>query len=158
MNGKQEPEKSTDRQCKHCGLWFDRRGHIPHQRNCDFEQYDRTIVPLVDDGEGGTGEALDDAHPTPTDDVGGGGTPDGPTPTNDLARTDGAGLGLEGPPKPSTDVDDDNVGCCDDPARRALDLGAELVLEDGTTVLAQRGDELCDACGALVESDGSVRR
>jgi len=107
MNGKQEPKKSTDRQCKHCGLWFDRRGHIPHQRNCDFEEYERTLIPLEDEGGEGTEEASTEQDPTPTDGVGDGSTPEGSTPPSDPARTDGAGLGLEGPPETMTDVDDD---------------------------------------------------
>lgn len=106
MKGHREQQKSSDRQCKHCGLWFDRRGHIPHERNCDFQEYDRRIIPLEDSG----GEAAEDGSvekdPPPQDGVGDGPTPEGSDPSDDPARTDGSGLGLEGPPETPTDVDD----------------------------------------------------
>lgn len=151
MNGKREQEKSSDRQCKHCGLWFDRRGHIPHQRNCDFQEYDRPIIPLEDDAGGGTEEASGEQAPAPTDGVGDGPTPEGSDPSDDPARTDGSGLGLEGPPETPTeeDIDEDVTG--DDVQDETVDCpgcGADTGATEDE--LAAMDKPSCTECGTRV--------
>jgi hypothetical protein len=32
--GSEKKENPTDQQCEHCGLWFSKRGHYSHTRNC----------------------------------------------------------------------------------------------------------------------------
>jgi len=160
MIGDKEPQKSTDEMCPHCGLYFSRRGIIPHRRNCEREE---PILPVDrhDDGGNPPSDGEEAEGSDPPDDVGDAPNPDGSTPSNRSARTDGLGLGLEGPPETTTDVDDDvqdDTECCDDPDRRALNPGTKITLEDKTTVRAEQGDELCDACGALIEADGRIRR
>jgi len=171
-----EPTDRTDQQCPHCGLYYSDRGIKAHSSNCPLAGVEHTVVPVdgdledpddvdVETGGGPRTDAGGPEQPRPTDGVGDGGTPEPPTPPNDGGSpepdvsTDG-GLGLEG--APDVDVDDqeesDDVGCCDTPDRRALDEGTPIDLEDGTRVRADPGDELCTACGALVETDGSVRR
>lgn len=169
MNGSKNPDEPTDEMCQNCGLYFSRRGIIPHRRNCSR---DEPLLPLdrhQDDVEPEGGEASsreEGEAPTPPDGVGDGAPPeapdppgDAPTPRDEEVSTDG-GLGLGGAPELDVDDQDDGDGaaCCDEPDRRALDEGTPIDLEDGTRVRADPGDELCQACGALVEADGSVRR
>lgn len=171
MKGNREQQNPTDEQCPHCGMWFSRRGVIPHKRNCQFQDYDVMLQPLAGDGDEDVDEPGEGDPPEPE-----GGDPidepdddEGPSPSPRRA-TDGGetGLGLEGPPEPPTpspdvdDVDDDQddvdeAACCSDPDRRALEPGTPIDLDEGGRVKADPGDELCGACGALVEADGRVR-
>ncbi|QGX95000.1 hypothetical protein EI982_09455 [Haloplanus rallus] len=151
MKGNREQQKSTDRQCQHCGLWFDVRGHKSHERNCDFEQYDRRIIPL----ENEDGDPGDEKGPTPQDGVGDTPTPEGSTPNDDPARTDGAGLGLEGPPETTTDDNGgENMNCCDSPDLEEIPEGTDVDLDNGVTITTEAGDKFCTNCQAVVEADG----
>jgi hypothetical protein len=110
MTGTKNKKKPTDEMCPNCGLYYSKRGIIPHRRNCDR---DEPLLPLDrDDDDGGDGpdDKVTPEASTPTDGVGDGAPPEGSTPSSDPARTDGAGLGLEGPPETSTDGGRDDHG------------------------------------------------
>lgn len=121
MNGSRNPDDPTDEMCPTCGLYYSRRGIIPHSRHCDRDE------PLLDPTRDEIGtHAVEDA-PTPTPSDG-----DGATPSPDHeAATDGGttGLGLPGPPATASTTPSDD----------AVD---EQDVEDGTT-----DPDGCPECG-----------
>jgi hypothetical protein len=147
MTGTKHKQKPTDEMCPNCGLYYSRRGIVPHRRNCDR---DEPLLPLDRDDEAGGSPSKDGGAPEgadPSDGVGGAPDPEGSGATDEPARTDGAGLGLEGPPEATTDVDDDQEddepNTADCPAC-GEDLG--VTEED----LAEMDSPRCAECGTGV--------
>lgn len=164
-----ERSDKTDQKCPHCTLYFSKKGIHKHKQYCPFKGRDETIT-TPENLERGDSDDDDTDRVTPqTAETGESDDPaleDGvedphetTTPSETRTTTDG-GLGLNGAPEVDAgDQDESDVGaCCHDPSRRALNEGTPIDLEDGRRVRADPGDELCDACGALVEADGTVRR
>ena len=46
--GSTESEADDDRQCVHCGRWYDKLGLHEHEASCRLRDYDRRLVDLVD--------------------------------------------------------------------------------------------------------------
>lgn len=46
--GSAEEEKPEDRQCRHCGLWYEFAGLHPHEEHCDYRKVDRRVLELSD--------------------------------------------------------------------------------------------------------------
>jgi hypothetical protein len=138
MKGRETPDKPTDRQCKHCGLYFSRRGIITHERNCDLQDVDGTIIPLdgspteSQDEDAGDVETVDvDPSPEPTE------------PTEPTAATDG---GAKAPPEPDYIPADPS----DEPDQEDEELPDHLVPVDGYLESA-REQGLSDEDAAVLE-------
>jgi hypothetical protein len=110
-NGSLDPESPKDVQCEHCGLYFRNDGIRPHEEYCDRRGKD-PLQPILspEDVTGDTpaeeGGDLGGEAPDPTPE-GEGLSPDegdGPGDAGDdqEVATDGAGLGLSGPPRASS--------------------------------------------------------
>jgi hypothetical protein len=162
MNGNFESTEETDQQCSHCGLWFSDRGIKAHEMHCPFAGREERILASVERG----GAPEDGATPDetePTDGV-------GDTPTPETATDGGArGLGLEGPPEPSTssndpspesatepdqDGADDDGGCPEcGTALEDVPAGKTFVLENGQQVRTDESDDWCPGCEAIVDGE-----
>jgi DNA-directed RNA polymerase subunit RPC12/RpoP len=77
MNGSVDPERRTDQQCEHCGLWFARRGIHKHEETCPLRDKPVMCQPLASevadeeastedeiDVEADTSESADDVEPS----------------------------------------------------------------------------------------------
>jgi hypothetical protein len=162
MNGRfPENNNPADEECKHCEKWFHTRGIVAHQRNCSYQDVPYTAVGSSgdsepsDDGGSPSEESPSEGATPPTDGVGDGAPPEGSTPNDDPARTDGAGLGLEGPPETTTDDNGgENMNCCDNPDLEEIPEGTDVDLDNGVTITTEAGDKFCTNCQAVVEADG----
>ena len=142
MSGTVSPTSARDQQCTHCLLYFSKQGIHNHERNCNWDgidvtEYAERVLGEAADGVSGDSEPeAPDTSPSDSDELADdavSGTdaevPDTPdveatteTPA-ETARTDGAGLGLDGPPEQPADDDGeqdddpDGLACnaCDDP-------------------------------------------
>lgn len=142
MNGKLEPDDSTDQQCSHCGLWFDKRGINSHVRHCPLKDCPHTIQDAG--GKEQTGGDPPEPETPSTEPSPGDGDGDGADPA---ARTDGGpGLGLSGPDVDDTTVDDLDQGhdSNDDPSPEECPTCGSADYYDADELREAAGDELTE--------------
>jgi hypothetical protein len=108
MSGTRTPTSPNDVQCSHCGLFFSRRGIITHERHCELQDYDVTLVPLGESDEadtlGGQRDAVEAnanssrGTPEPEPDV----DPDTPAPDDTATGAPSTEGGASPPPSPAS--------------------------------------------------------
>lgn len=52
----------------------------------------------------------------------------------------------------------DDGACCDSPSFRSVPAGKRFRTDDGRAAVTEDGDKYCEACGAVVSTDGTVVR
>lgn len=137
--GSIQPETQQDQQCTHCLLYYSSRGIHNHEDTCifadvDLDQY-AAHVRAERQGDEVDTEHGGDAVESASDDANSGDGEVAETTVSDAAdanaqaaRTDGAGLGLSGPPE-SADTDDATDADSDDELQ-CLDCGDSLGVTD----------------------------
>lgn len=177
--GSTDREGDDDRQCVHCGLWFDRLGLHEHEASCRLRDYDRRLVDLVDshavmradDVDLGDVEGDDEAEDLTVGIAGDELSPDDlgepelreSEPSTDSARTDGGpqavpsgwdGAGSD--PTPDVDDSDDEAACpaCGsadwfDPDDLVDRYGADL--PDDLVDELREADRVCADCSTTDE-------
>ena len=124
--GSVHPDGPRSQQCSHCLLFFSPQGISNHEQSCNWkevnvEEFAERVLSDTETSESGGGEPADAVANTESADGEEPGTSveDAPdtspmdvldTSTSadaDAARTDGSGLGLDGPPEAPTDQGDE---------------------------------------------------
>jgi len=68
---------------------------------------------------------------------------------------------VKGGSQTTTDGPDDSGDsgpCCDSPAYTAVPAGTRFTTDDGRVAVTEDGDKFCEACSAVVSTDGTVVR
>lgn len=87
------------------------------------------------------------------------GQPKGQTSDSDTRQSQSVdGEGIPDPPNVESGASRASAACCDSPGLRSVPAGRSFTTESGQTGTTEQGDRVCESCGALVESDGSVVR